>query len=322
MDIIYTDKNKNEIGFLPETVTADIDIGNTDDFELTADENLLEEGSFFYSPNTEIGGIIKRISSDTESGEIIYGGFTFRGMLKNKIIEPLVGEDFRIVENKTIYQIIEGFLNEFELTALFTADANATNISSFQFERYCTFYDGLTKMLAQKGLKLTLAFNLSDKKVHIGTSQINDFSNIYELSADGNINMQISRKRDGINHLICLGSGELKERTVIHLYLQQDGSIGHNQYYFGIDEIAEIYDFSSCADEELEAKGIEKFKELMSGDNIEVSIVDNTDFELYDKISGKDYKTGILVNVRITNIILKIENGIIKKEYKVEEYEL
>ena len=55
---------------------------------------------------------------------------------------------------------------------------------------------------------------------------------------------------------------------------------------------------------------IEKIKELMSGDNIEVSIVENTDFELYDKISGKDYKTGILVNVRITNIILKIEENL------------
>ena len=322
MDIIYTDSSQNEVGFLPNTVTADIDIGNTDDFELTADESILEEGSYFYSPNTEIGGIIKRVSSDTESGEINYGGFTFRGMLKNKIIEPLTGDDFRTIENKTIYQIINGFINEFELSDLFIADSNATNITAFQFERYCTLYDGLTKMLAAKELKLTLSFNLSDKKVHIGTSAINDYSNIYELSEDGNINMLITRKRDGINHLICLGSGELRDRTVIHLYLQQDGSIGQNQFYVGIDEIAEIYDFSSCADEELEAKGIEKFKELMSGDNIEVTVADNTEFELYDKISGKDYKTGILVNVRITNIILKIENGIIKKEYKVEEYEL
>lgn len=322
MDIIYTDGNGIELGFLPETITADIDVGNTDDFEFVSQENILEENSMFYIENNEIGGKVKRISYDTESGEIFYGGFTFRGMLKNKIIEPLSGQDFRTVENQTIYQIINDFLTEFQLTSLFIADSDNTNISSFQFERYCTLYDGLTKMLSTKNLKLTFSFNLSDKKVHIGTSIIADYSATTELSEDGNINMQITRKRDGINHLICLGTGELSERTVIHLFLQSDNTIGHNQYYFGIDEIAGIYDFSSCADEELEEKGIEKFKELMSGDNIEVEISDTSDFELYDKISGKDYKTGINVSVRITNIIIKIENGEIKKEYKVEEYEL
>lgn len=322
MDIIYTDKNGVEIGFLPDDITADIDIGDSDDFELISPNNILEENSKIYCADTEIGGIIKRITSDTETGEIRYGGFTFRGMIKNKIIEPLSGDNYRTVVNKTVGEVISGFLTEFELNSLFTAETNSTNIAYFQFERYCTLYDGLTKMLAEKGLKLSFAFKLSDKKVHIKATPIVDYSDTDELSQDGNINMEITLKRDGVNHLICLGGGELAERTVIHLYLQGDGTIGNTKFYTGIDEITATYDFSSCADEELEEKGKDQFKELRSADNIEVTVSDDASYELYDKISGKDYKTGIVVNVRVTNIVIRIENGTIKKEYKVEEYEL
>jgi hypothetical protein len=33
----------------------------------------------------------------------------------------------------------------------------------------------------------------------------------------------------GVNHLICLGSGELQNRIVVHLYVDADGNISQTQ---------------------------------------------------------------------------------------------
>ena len=68
------------------------------------------------------------------------------------------------------------------------------------------------------------------------------------------MNFVANEKRNGVNHLICLGEGELKDRVVKHLYVQKDGSIGEEQYYTGIEEITETYDYNSTEAAELVEK--------------------------------------------------------------------
>ena len=68
-----------------------------------------------------------------------------------------------------------------------------------------------------------------------------------------------NNQRD-INHMICLGKGELKDRLVIDLYVDQNGKIGQTQFFQGVDEIADIYDSSSSEYEDLLKGGTERLE--------------------------------------------------------------
>ena len=59
----------------------------------------------------------------------------------------------------------------------------------------------------------------------------------------------------GINHLICLGLGELKNRTVIHLYADANGVISRTQTQFGSDEVTNVYDYAGAETENLIKSG-------------------------------------------------------------------
>ena len=61
---------------------------------------------------------------------------------------------------------------------------------------------------------------------------------------------------------MCLGKGELAQRTVIDLYADESGNVSKTQSMFGIDEVERAYDYSSAEDADLEQEGIKRLKEL------------------------------------------------------------
>lgn len=77
--------------------------------------------------------------------------------------------------------------------------------------------------------------------VQVRAVPIVDYSSEYEFSNDQNMNFTMDDNKRGVNHLVCLGKGELKDRLVIHLYVDEKGNVGQTQYYRGIDEIEETY---------------------------------------------------------------------------------
>lgn len=123
----------------------------------------------------------------------------------------------------------------------------------------------------------------------------------------------------GINHLICLGKGELKDRKVIDLYVQEDGSIEKDrQHYKGIEEIAEIYDYSNAEEDELYKKGIEKLKNEMNSSEFKAEVDEvEEDWPIGDSISGRDYISGIEVSQPIIEKNCTVKDGEIEIEYKI-----
>ncbi|NCD04411.1 MAG: hypothetical protein EOM00_15805, partial [Clostridia bacterium] len=131
----------------------------------------------------------------------------------------------------------------------------------------------------------------------------------------------------GINHLICLGKGNLKDRLVIHLYVQEDGTIGNNKFYTGEDERTSVYDYSSCESaEELQEKGIERLKELMSYTNMDMDLYNQSlsglkgmpeDVAIGDIVGGRDKDTGIYLSKQITQKIVAVKSGRESINYKV-----
>ena len=174
-------------------------------------------------------------------------------------------------------------------------------------------------MLSAVGAKLKIIYNDKDSCVNISAVPIEDLSEKYEYSDDYGMKIIIEKKTGGVNHLICLGAGELAARTVIDLYVGKNGEITEKQAYFREYEIAEIYDYgNSGSSSELKEKGIEKLKELKSSDSVSASF-QKLDVDIGDIVGGRNRATGIVLKEPVTQEIVKIKNGIETITYKVGE---
>lgn len=323
--VTLANKNREEIRLARE-LEGDFAIGteNSFGFSYSASDwtGDIDYGCYLYITGTEFGGIVSLIKSNTKENSIYVQGDTWRGMLTKKIIEPKAGEDYRIVKGK-VEDIMRELVVEHGLDSLFSVPTSEDDTEiQFQFDRYCTLLAGLEKMLSSIDYRLDIRYIKTrwDAYVRLQPVQVTDFSDKAEFSQDGKLRFTATENKGGINHLICLGKGELKDRLVKHLYVQKDGSIGNAQYFTGLDERTDIYDYSSAEEPELSEKGMERLKEIMNSKEFKVDIDDDieTEMQIGDIVGGRDYITGISVKKPIVGKILKIEDGTESTEYKIE----
>ena len=104
------------------------------------------------------------------------------------------------------------------------------------------------------------------------------------------------------------------------MYLQEDGSIGSTQYYMGIDDIEEVYDYPSAESrEELVKQGEERLLELTDGQSMQMDVARlGIEVGIGDIVGGRDYITGTRVSKPVINKIYKEENGTVNIDYIVE----
>ena len=146
-----------------------------------------------------------------------------------------------------------------------------------------------------------------DKSVMLTVEPIIVYSN-EEFSSDL-INFIIEKNDAPANHLICLGQGNLSERTVIDLYIDENGKISQNPHYVGLNEISEVYDYSNVeSNDELLKSGTDKLLEYQNFDNIEITI-ENSEKDVGDIVGGEEVVTGLKISGEITKKIVKIQNN-------------
>lgn len=315
MDVIFAKPNGEEVGFLTN-FNLDLEVGGNNDFEIstTADKKIMDFNWKIYANNTEYGGIISKIDVDTAPNRIAYSGQTWRGILNNYIISPPSGSDYLTVSGN-VSAIISGLISGFGINSLYVVAVSTAAVTDYQFDRYCTLLTGIDKMLKSVDCRLNVVCN--NGAVTLSPVAIHDYSAELEYSQDNNINFRIQDNRNGVNHLVCLGSGQLQNRQVVNLYLQQDGTIGETQYYTGLDERAQVYDYSAVESlDELEKSGRERFRELLNSQSLEMSI-DEINVELGDIVGGRERITGIYMSKPITQKIVKATDSSLKISYKV-----
>lgn len=315
MELIYADTNGSEIGFLTD-FNLDLDIGSTNDFEIStvAKKKIMDFGYSVYADETEYGGIISKVEVNTELDKIAYSGQTWRGILNNYIISPPPGEDYKIVSGN-VSTIISGLISDFGIGSLYSVAASEIAVTNYQFDRYCTLLSGVEKMLKSVGYRLNIS--CQNGAVRLTPTLIHDYSDELEYSQDSNINFRIQDNQNGVNHLVCLGQGDLKYRQVLNLYLLADGTIGTTQYYTGLSERADVFDFPAVESlDELEKFGRERFALLLNSQKMEMTIGDIA-VELGDIVGGRERITGIYMKKPITQKIVKGDAYSMKISYKV-----
>lgn len=195
------------------------------------------------------------------SGEFIAGPEVVSGSTY-EVIQSEVKYDYHVV-NGDANTVIRDLIEYLGLSNIFTADKAESGIlvKNYHFERYTDAYKGIRKMLAEFGGKLKLAYKRD--KVILSAVPLVDYSLDDEFDAS-QVDFQVKKNFRPVNHLICLGSGNLKDRHIIHLFADEYGGIQpyktaenpvcdgdyildkSQQVLFGVEEVADVYDYSSA----------------------------------------------------------------------------
>lgn len=320
MDLIYMNSSMQDIGVI-KAYNFDLAFGSDENnFELKVgvNDHCCEAGYYVYIEGTEYGGIIDAVASDTAAEEVTYTGRTWHGILNSKVLCPDSGQDY-LTLNGNANTVLGTLISRMGLTSIFAAssDTSALTISSYKMERYITGYDGIRKMLKTVNGKLVMSYN--------GTKVILSAAPIVDYTADGVfdsdiLSFTVKKTSKKVNHLICLGKGELKDRTVLHLYADESGSISQTQTQTGLDEYSAVYDNPNAESiEKLREAGSEQLAELQKQDDLSVSLSEGEDvFDVGDIVGAVDNVTGIAISVPISKKIISIQNDYLSAAYETE----
>lgn len=321
-EIIVADANGAEIRNALFT-EYDFETGDSKDSDFLVtflkDEWLyIPDGGRLFIPKTEYGGLYHKTDIVSKYGTVAAGGLTWHGHMHKKVIEPPAGEDYAIDEGEL--NAIIGSRVSAKFPHLMTGSSESTGVTvKYQYSRYCTLYDGLKAMLKSVGYRLRLSYDQELAKVVVDAVPIVDYSNEIEFSSDMNADYKMTLDYTGVNHLICLGQGELSERIVRHLYVDRNGIISTTQTQFDEDEICEVYNYTGADEEELIKGGIEQLERNINRNKFSIDLDAEKEVAIGDIVGSRDYTTGYTVKAPITTKVVKYREGQEKVEYKLSE---
>lgn len=335
MDVTFIHANDElaEIGVLNDIMEADMEICTKLDAALVdnsfsfimpeaswAEEPILE-GHFIYWSGTEWGGVVTEVIHNTSQRTIQVQGVCWRGMLFQKVICPPSGEAYKVVTNMDANLAIAAVVGA-SFGSLFTVDSSTCGTDVTARWRYQTYAVGLHKALKAYGLRLNVGFTSADAHVTLSAQPVIDHSDEIDLSQDYGVDFTSSSgKMEQYNHCIGLGSGELTERTVLHLYRVD------NTYYTTMpegwseaEERTVIMDYPNAESEtELLSSMLDRLASYAPTKSIDIDQVTfDEDIALGDIVGARDRLTGMAGKAEIVRKILTIKDGQLKIEAKVE----
>lgn len=319
--LIYTDANRIDQGVL-SNATLDLEYGGDESdqantFEVSIDRNSkirLEDKALVYIEGTEYGGKITGIGTNTGEDVITYKGMTWHGLLNAHVLGPDSGKDYLVLSGEA-HTVIRSLIERMNLQDIFTAPMTSSGININYQVRYEYGYFAILAMLTASSAKLKMTYD--NGMVVLSAEAIEDYSETNELDTT-QIELEIDKDYLPVNHLVCLGEGELKNRIVLHFYADANGNVSTTQSLFGADENTLIYDYTNADSDELSEKGQEKLKELQNCDTIKVDIPEGRVLDIGDLIGAIDPITGIYVATEVTYKTVTISsNGLVSIAYKV-----
>lgn len=275
------------------------------DFTLTVPFGVeLKEGCAIYVPETEWGGIIREPWVVKEEGLAwrIYHGHTWHGVMAERILYPDPGDDYLIVSGDA-NEIIQKMIIRTGLGGLFeAAPACGVNIPRWQFDHdHMYLYDGLRKMLRSFDCVLRVQRGGSGKTMLYAAplrSTIDD-------GRGTRYGYQLKRLHP-INHLKCLGKGELANRVVVDVYADEMGRVSTTQSIFGVGVREEIYEAANAERDDLLRSGLEHLCDLQLMSEATIVLPEGASYDVDDIVGIDDSDTGISVRSSISKVVVKV----------------
>lgn len=315
VDLICADENGVPFHAVSDCVFDCAWGSGENDFELTLyDGTVLPDRGLVYVDGTEVGGIVDHMKDELSDGlsVVTYSGRSWHGMLSGKVLQPDSGQDYLKVSGP-VNQVLSNLLNRIGLADVFKVRADSTkNIPTFQFDRYCTAYDGIRKMLSANDLKLM--FQEVDGTIWMYAAPIVDHNDTVDSDL---IDFSIMKDYRRTNHMIGLGKGDLRNRLVVHYYADASGKVSNTRTFGGRDEIAAVYDYSSAEKDELDKQTKKQLQDLQGAGAVDVTVHDGLSLDVGDRVAGCDHVTGLTVTAVVLKKIVKLSGGLLSVSYEV-----
>ena len=303
-------------------VTLDWACGTDEnDFELTIDDALapnISQGWYFWLDGSDVGGRIvdRRVSVAGGTSTTTWIGQSWTGMLAAKILQPDSGQDYLTVSGR-LPDILTGLVKRIGLDGVFTVQSDdASTVANWRFEnpRYVDAYTGFRNLLASCGRRLD--FHAKDDHILLGITPVGIITNTIDSDL---VDFKAETNRRAVNHLIGLGSQELKNRLVVNYFADATGVVSQTQTLVGADEVCATYDYSNADLSTLQSETKKHLQELQTGGSVEVTLSDEAGdgLRVDDKIVATDQASGVNVTAVVTKRIVKIDSGILTSTFEV-----
>ena len=221
-DFIISDSAGNEISYL-DNMEMDLDVGDTNDFEAVVnfwDDKMFSYNNRIYIPETEYGGIIGDREIITKNSEIVLRGYTWRGLLSTKVIIP-PKDSTNLILSGEINAVVRMLIGDYFGNLFYVPDEDTQkSVSNYSVDRFTDVASAIYKLLDSISMRLNIRYDQDKKAVELKAVDVLDYSEELEYSQDNKLDFDIRDCRNGVNHLICGGSGQGLEREIIHLYVQ------------------------------------------------------------------------------------------------------
>lgn len=313
MELIYTDVNGKDIGAFGKRTQIDFEIGLSDtknDFTITMPmedyDNRIGKGSIVYS-NTEIGGIVIGLESNTKTKKVTLYGGNWRYIIGQQVISPAPGADYFSFSGD-ISQLLTTLIDD-SFGGHIVADNKLIGVNVDVQYRYTNKLLGIETALNSLGYRLSISFDADNVKAIVKAVPIETLNK--EYSDDYyNVSLDVKDIHDGVNHMIALGRGELAERMVYECWRLSDGTITEDKTTAeadgvkGINIRSYIYDYPSAETLEiLKESAIEKFNE--NADTVSFDISNVNDADIGDYISIRERIIGLSMTKRVKSKLYK-----------------
>lgn len=303
-------------------VTLDWACGTDEnDFELTIEDPSapeIERGWYFWIDDSDVGGRIvdRRVAVSGGVSTATWIGQSWTGMLAAKILQPDANQDYLTVSGK-LPDILKSLLKRIGLDSVFTVDSSdASTLSNWMFQnpRYVDAYTGFRNLLASCGRRLD--FQAKDNHILLGITPVGIIDNTIDSDL---VDFKAETNRRAVNHLIGLGSQELKNRLVVNYFADATGVVSQTQTLVGADEVCATYDYPNADLSTLQSETKKHLQELQTGGSVEVSLSDEVGdgLRVDDKIVAADHASGVNVTAVVTKRIVKIDSGILASTFEV-----
>ena len=271
-----------------------------------------------YIPGTEYGGLIEKTEDTTGEDLHTYKGWTWRGLLTQAVVSPPSGADYYTASGD-LHEIIAGLVST-RFSGLFTVPATLTGkTANFQADRYCTVHEALTDLCEENGYKLVIeAYKADTVKVELRAEPVVTVAGTY--NEDNRLSLTFADNQMGINHLICMGKGDLRDRQRVDLYVDANGNIGTTKYHTGLWEREQYFDYPNAESlAELEKQGRKRLKEVMSKKMLQINRIQDVEMDIGDIVTGKHTVSGTSVSAPIDRKSFTYSGGTMRLEYHIKE---